>query len=213
MSRQNQPDSSDPIGAAWQAFEAEDFTRAETLFRSARSDPQRMNAARGGLIFVFVRTGRFDEARDECHSLQLEAQAGSNLEAEYTALHQLGIVERLAGDLEAALRVFSAEQNLILRLESPPLAVSANAFEQGIINARLGRFETARDLLQVSLEASQLCGDAMAEACALRGLGEIAGNQTMRRALLVQSAAAFERAGDETGALEVKAMLEGSQSH
>ena len=70
--------------------------------------------------------------------------------------------------------------------------------------------DDARDWLRTALEAGQLSGDAVAEACALRALGEIAANETMRKALLVQSVAAFERAGDELGALEVRAMLEDS---
>jgi tetratricopeptide (TPR) repeat protein len=161
-----------------------------------------------GLVYVYARTGRFDEARDECRSLQLEAQSNGDRHGEYVALHQLGMVERMAGQLELALEVFRVERVLIAALESPPLAVSANAYEQGILHAKLGRLEEGRQWLQTALEAGQLSGDAVAEACALRGLGELAANDTMRRALFVQSIAAFERAGDEIGALEVRALLE-----
>jgi tetratricopeptide (TPR) repeat protein len=167
-----------------------------------------MGGARMGLVYVYARTGRFDEARDECRSLQLEASANNDPHGEYIAVHQLGMVERMAGQFERALEVFGAERVLIAQLESPPLAVSANAYEQGILHAKLGRLEAARDWLQTALEAGVLSGDATAEACALRGLGEIAANDTMRKALFLQSIAAFERAGDEIGALEVKAMFE-----
>ena len=199
---------SDELARGWAAFEAEDFAASERFFRRARSEPASMNEARVGLIFVFVRTGRFELARDECHSMRLEAQALEDLQAEYAALHQLGIVERLAGSLEAALSVFAEERVLIARLESPPLAVSANAFEEGIIRARLGDLDGATHWLRIALESAQLAGDVTAEACALRGLGEIAANLTMRKALLMQSAAAFERAGDRFAVQEVRALLE-----
>jgi hypothetical protein len=199
---------SEELARGWAAFEAEDFVASERFFRRARNEVSTMNEARVGLIFVFVRTGRFDLARDECHSMRLEAQALGDLQAEYAAVHQFGIVERLAGDLEAALTIFAEERELIARLESPPLAVSANAFEEGILRARLGDLDGGRDWLRISLEAAQLVGDATAEACALRGLGEIAANGTMRKALLVQSAAAFERAGDDLAVQEVRALLE-----
>jgi tetratricopeptide (TPR) repeat protein len=195
------------LEAAWAAFEREEFSSAESLFRSARYDLETANAARMGLVYVFARTGRFDEARDECRSLQLEAQATGDRQLEYVAWHQLGMVERMAGEFSVALE---AERVLIALLEDPPLAVSANAYEQGILRAKLGRVDEARDWLRTALEAGQLSGDAVAEACALRALGEIAANETMRKALLVQSVAAFERAGDEIGALEVRAILEDS---
>jgi tetratricopeptide (TPR) repeat protein len=196
------------VTLGWMAFEAEDYTEAEREFRRARLEPSSANAARHGLVYVFAKTGRFDEARAECELLQLEAQATQNPEAEYIALHQLGMVERMAEKYITALEVFAREAEIITKLGHPPLAVSANAYEQGIIRAKLGRLEEARDWLRAALEAAQLAGDAIAEACAYRGLGEVAANDTMRLALLRQSLEAFQRGGDQIGASEIKAMLE-----
>lgn len=95
-----------PLETAWAAFEAEDFTRAERDFRRARLEPSLAAAARYGLVYVFARTGRFEEARSECHLLQLEAQSQNNPSSEYVALHQLGMVERMAGQLQTALQIF-----------------------------------------------------------------------------------------------------------
>jgi Flp pilus assembly protein TadD len=195
------------IQTAWAAFESEDFDRAEHEFRRARLEPGLAAEARHGLVYVFARTGRFEEARAECHLLQLEAQSQNNKSSEYVALHQLGMVERMAGQLETALGVFQKEQRMIQLLENPPLAVSANAYEQGIIYGKLERFDEARQWLLVSLEQAQLSGDPIAEACAYRGLGEVAANPTMRKAMLMQSLAAFQRGGDAIGAAEIEDLL------
>jgi tetratricopeptide (TPR) repeat protein len=198
---------SNGVTRGWMAFEAEDFASAEREFRRARLEPSTASAARHGLVYVFAKTGRFDDARTECELLQLEAQALNNLEAQYVALHQLGMVERMAEEYTTALKVFAQEAEIIAKLEHPPLAVSANAYEQGIIRAKLGRLTEARDWLNAALEAAQLSGDAIAEACAYRGLSEVAANDTMRLAFLRQSLAAFERGGDQIGANEVRTML------
>jgi Flp pilus assembly protein TadD len=195
------------IQTAWAAFESEDFERAEREFRRARLEPALARQARHGLVYVFARTGRFEEARAECHLLQLEAQSHNDKSSEYVALHQLGMVERMAGQFETALEVFGKEQQIIASLENPPLAVSANAYEQGIICGKLERYAEARQWLGVALEQAQLSGDPIAEACAYRGLGEVAANPTMRKAMLMQSLAAFERGGDALGAAEIKDLL------
>jgi tetratricopeptide (TPR) repeat protein len=195
------------IATAWAAFEAEDFTRAEQEFRKARFDPSTAAQARHGLVYVFARTGRFDDARSECDLLRLEAQSQSDLESEYVALHQLGMVERMAEQYQTALKIFEQEAKLLVLLENPPLAVSANAYEQGIIYGKLEQLSEARQWLSIALEQAQLCGDPIAEACAYRGLGEMAANPTMKKAMLLQSKAAFERGNDALGAAEIDDLL------
>jgi tetratricopeptide (TPR) repeat protein len=192
---------------AWAAFEAEDFTRSEQEFRKARLEPSTATDARHGLVYVFARTGRFDDARSECDLLRLEAQSRSDLVLEYVALHQQGMVERMAEEYQTALKIFIAEAKIIAQLENSPLAVSANAYEQGIIYGKLEQFPEARQWLGVALEQAQLSGDPIAEACAYRGLGEIAANPTMRKAMLLQSKAAFERGHDALGAAEIEDLL------
>jgi tetratricopeptide (TPR) repeat protein len=195
------------IQAAWAAFEAEQFAQAERDFRRARLEPALAAQARHGLVYVFARTGRFEEARAECHLLQLEAQSHNDKSSQYVALHQLGMVERMAGELHTALEIFRKEQAIIASLENPPLAVSANAFEQGIICGKLERYAESREWLALSLEQAQLSGDPIAEACAYRGLGEVAANPTMKKAMLMQSLAAFRRGNDALGAAEIEDLL------
>ena len=195
------------IATAWAAFENEDFTRAEHEFRKARLEPNTAIQARHGLVYVFARTGRFDDARSECDLLRLEAQSQSDLESEYVALHQLGMVERMAEQYQTALNIFMQEAKLLAKLENPPLAVSANAYEQGIIYGKLEQFVEARQWLGVALEQAQLSGDPIAEACAYRSLGEMAANPTMKKAMLLQSKAAFERGNDALGAAEIDDLL------
>ncbi len=196
------------LAKAWAAFEAEDFTRAEQEFRKARFEPSTASDARHGLVYVFARTGRFDDARSECDLLRLEAQSQSDLEGEYVALHQLGMVERMAEEYPTALKIFVQEAKIVAQLGNPPLAVSANAYEQGIIYGKLEQFPQARQWLGVALEQAQLAGDPIAEACAYRGLGEMAANATMKKAMLLQSKAAFERGNDALGAAEIEDLLE-----
>ena len=196
------------LARAWAAFEAEDFTQAELEFRRARFEPSLAVAARMGLASVFARTGRFEEARSECDLLRLEAQSQQDLQREYAALHQLGMVERMAEEYRAALEVFVQEATIIAKLENPPLAVSANAFEQGIIYGKLGQLPEARQWLGVALEQAQLANDPIAQACAYRGLGEVAANAIMRKTMLLQSKAAFERGNDLLGAAEIGDLLE-----
>ena len=196
------------LTAAWAAFHSEDFEAAEEAFWQSDATPDVTREARGGLVYVYARTGRFEEARDLCEALRLEAVALGDWALEYAALHQLGIVERLAGQFETALEVFALERTVIARLSQPPLAVCANAFESGVLHAKLGRLSVGRDWLRIALESAQLCGDLGAQASVLRALGEVAANVTMRRALLTQSFAAFLEAGDEPSALEVKTLLE-----
>ena len=196
------------LAKAWAAFEAEDFERAEQEFRKARFEPSTATEARRGLVYVFARTGRFDQARSESDLLRLEAQSCSDLVLEYVALHQQGMVERMAEEYLTALKIFRAEAKIIAQLENPPLAVSANAYEQGIIYGKLEQSLEARQWLGVALEQAQLSGDPIAEACAYRGLGEMAANATMRKAMLLQSKAAFERGNDALGAIEIEDLLE-----
>ncbi len=197
-----------PLERAWDAFHREDFEAAEHLFRQCNRTTQEAREARSGLVYVYARTGRFEEARDACESLHLEALAVEDAGLEYAALHQLGIVERLEGNFARALEVFAQERAVIARLGQPPLPVCANAFETGVLHGKLGQVDAARDWLRIALEAAQLAGDAGAEGSCLRALGELAANVTMRRALYVQSAMAFERAGDEESALEVQMLVE-----
>ncbi len=196
------------LARAWAAFESEDFKRAEQEFRKARLEPSTASQARQGLVYVFARTGRFDEARSECDLLRLEAQSRLDLDLEYVALHQLGMVERMAEAYQTALKIFAQEAKIIAQLGNPPLVVSANAFEQGIIYGKLEQLQEARQWLGVALEQAQLSGDEIAQACAYRGLGEVAANPTMRKAMLLQSKAAFERGNDLLGAAEIGDLLE-----
>ena len=196
------------LAAGWAAFHAEDFEAAEEAFWQSDGTPSVTREARGGLVYVYARTGRFIEAREGCEALRLEAVALGDLALEYAALHQLGIVERLAGQFETALEVFASERTVIASLGQPPLARCANAFESGVLHAKLGRLKLGRDWLRIALESAQLTGDLGAQASVLRALGEVASNVTMRRALLTQSRAAFVEHGDRDSALEVEALLE-----
>ena len=73
------------LAAAWAAFYDEDFAAAEEAFWQSDATPEVTREARGGLVYVYARTGRFDEARDGCEALRLEAVALGDSALEYAA--------------------------------------------------------------------------------------------------------------------------------
>ncbi len=86
---------------AWAAFEREDWTQAEALYREILSafilTSVERQEARFGLGYVLAYVQRFDEARELFVSLREQAAAGDDLAFEHVALHQVGMVERMAG--------------------------------------------------------------------------------------------------------------------
>ena len=188
---------------AWAAFERGDFAGAEVLFRS-------LPAGEGdlGLGYVLAASGRYGEARRLY--TRRRADAAGNLAREHVFLHQLGMVERMAGELRAALRCFQQEATLITALGEPPLAVCTNAYELGTVWQELGEPQRARTHFEQALSAGRACGDFTALGCAERGLGDWhAAHSEQTVAVLHWRAAlnAFLTAGDEIGAQEIRERL------
>ncbi len=118
------------------------------------------------------------------------------------ALHQVGMVLRMAGRLEEALGVFQEEAGL---LPEDPLARSANHYEQGYVLLLLGEREESRQHLEAALALAQRVGDAMAEAVAHRGLMEW--HLEAARAHRREALRLFQEAQDPKGAEEVERLF------
>ncbi len=164
------------LDEAWAAFERKDHAEAERLYQSvlgdaARSDEEQ-GGARFGLGYVLAFTGRHDEARGCFEALHQEALERQDLEAAHRALHQVGMVERLAGRWASARQTFERERTLIAQLGDPDLAVSINAYELGLVALHEGRMEASRVWFERSLTCAQRTTDLVAVDCAHRGLGD-----------------------------------------
>lgn len=149
---------------------------------------------------------RFEEAREACRTLLAEAEG----DMRHIALHQLGMVERLAGELPRALALF--EQELALLSPEDAAALSANGYERALLRLKLGCVAEAETLAAQALDEAQRSGDAVCIGCAWRLMGEIAARQNRPDAAAQawrESMQAFLRAGDPVGAQEVQRLLDG----
>ena len=200
---------------AWAAFQREDWTQTEALYREILSAPiltsVERQGARFGLGYVLAYAQRFDEARELFVSLREQAAAGDDLAFEHVALHQVGMVERMAGHWEAAQDCFERERELIARLGNAPLAVAVNAYELGTVEQHLGRHGEAKAWLDLSLTCAGRTDDLIAVGCAHRGLGDwhSAQGQTGEALSCWRSAhASFLAAGDDRAASDVERRIQ-----
>ena len=201
----------DAMTRAWAAFEREDWTQAEALYCEILNDPiltsLEQQGARFGLGYVLAYVQRFDEAREIFASLREQAAAGDDLAFEHVALHQVGMVERMAGHWEVAQDCFERERELIARLGNAPLAVAVNAYELGTVAQHLGRYGEAKAWLDLSLTCAERTDDLIAVGCAHRGLGDwhSAQGQIEEALSCWRSAhASFLAAGDDRAASDVE---------
>ena len=201
----------DAMTRAWAAFEREDWTQAEALYREILSAPiltsVERQGARFGLGYVLAYAQHFDEARELFVSLREQAAAGDDLAFEHVALHQVGMVERMAGHWEAAQDCFERERELIARLGNAPLAVAVNAYELGTVAQHLGRYGEAKAWLDLSLACAERTDDLIAAGCAHRGLGDRSSAQGQIEEALScwrSAHASFLAAGDDRAASDVE---------
>lgn len=164
------------IEAGWAAFTAGDFPQAEAIFDALLANPAHAgeghHMARFGLGYVWAHTERYGEARTVYETLEEEALAQGDAWAAHRARHQVGMVERLAGNWIAAQACFEAERRMIEALGSPDLPVSVNAYELGVLAMHLGEQDQARAWLDVCLETAARTPDRVAVGCAHRALGD-----------------------------------------
>lgn len=202
------------IEAGWAAFSAGDFAGAEELFATLLEDPAQAgeghDLARFGLGYVWAHTDRFPQARSAYQTLVREAQARGDGGAAHRAQHQLGMVERLAGDWPAAQRCFEVERQMIEALGCPDLSVSVNAYELGIVALHLGESVQAKAWLDLCLMTARRTTDRVAVGCAHRALGDWHDAQGESRAATAHwraAAAAFAEADDPQAIADLQGRL------
>ncbi|EYB69443.1 hypothetical protein DEIPH_ctg006orf0008 [Deinococcus phoenicis] len=197
------------LGDVWQAIDEARFAEARALLEAdpalLASDPGQM-----ALGYALAHEGQFGGAREVYGRLR-NTHAGQPWE--HVPLHQLGMVERLAGDPAAALRLFDEERALIERLPEVDRAFkrAVNGYELGVNRLALGQVAEARATLAAALADAQQADDPLTLGCVHRALGDMAaqtGDPDGARAEYEQAATLFEEAGDEWAAAEARARRE-----
>ena len=204
----------DTLNLAWAAFEREEYVGSERTFRDLLAMPaltiSERQQARFGLGYALAFLQQFEEARNLFDPLRPEARAGGDPGAEHRALHQVGMVERLAGNWGAAQDCFERERDLIAHLGNGDLAVAINAYELGLTSLKLGQTEQAKAWPDLSLNRAERTDDLIAVGCAHRGLGdwyERSGQQKETRACWRAARASFLAAGNEKATSDVERRL------
>lgn len=164
------------LNDAWNLFDSGNFLGAEELYKKCYEqigmiEVETFNAIIMGLIYTETFLGKFEEARKYGIILLNEAQ---NDEDKHVAIHQLGMVERMAGNYAAAMSLFVEENGLIINsFPGDKLKMSANLYEQGYVAMKMQNYEHAKYAMNMSLECAIEAKDDMCIGCAFRGMGEI----------------------------------------
>ncbi len=203
------------LDAAFQAFDEDRLDEAEALYHQCLAlvtghDSDDYRQIIHMMAFVKSHQGDYAEATRLYLELRDHARQHGDTMSESVALHQLGMVERLAARYPAALDYFAQERQL---LQAQPIQhwthFSANSYEHGYVALLQGDLPRAKDWMRRALDEAAQAQDMMCRGCALRGLGEIqaqSGDYQAAREHLSASATAFRAAGEERGAAQVEVL-------
>ena len=198
---------------AWEKFESGDYKGAEALYlaclqQTGSADAERYSAVLMGLVYTESFLEKYDEARRYGRRLLQEAK---NAADQHVALHQLGMVERMAGNLPEAMRLFLEEERVICAsFPDDDLRLAANLYEQAYVVFKRGELSKAEGVMRASLDRAAAAKDEMCMGCSFRGLGEIlkaAGRADEAGACFGKAIAAFTKAGDGIAVEEIRNML------
>jgi tetratricopeptide (TPR) repeat protein len=202
---------------AFTAFDNQQFAQAELLYLQALQKHVETKGdcyknALNGLAFTYCLQNKFERARKLYKSLYKLVGNQNDLKWQAITLHQLGMVERLAGNLKEAQQIFQEEYNFrVLNIPNDLAGFSANQYEQGYLYLKLGDLTQAEKIMLRALEIAQQAKDSMCIGCCYRGLGEVylsLGSLSLAEETFVLSIQAFEQAGDDIAVAEVKRLLE-----
>ena len=197
---------------AWKQFDSGNAVGAEALYcqclvHADTLDRATLSSVYMGLIYAESFLGKFQEAR---HYAALLLQGARNNEDLHIALHQSGMVERMAGNYEAAMALFQREYTLIRdAFSGEDVLLAANLYEQGILYMNSDDFARAQELMKQSLTHALASQDPMCIGCSHRGLGEIlykGGQFSQADTFFVKAISAFQSAGDPLAVQEVEAL-------
>jgi tetratricopeptide (TPR) repeat protein len=212
--RERQHGTMEPITQAWAYFEREDYLEAEQAFRTLLQSADTLEGqqqARYGLGYVLAFANRFDEATDIFNTVRVISLEHHDRVGEHRAVHQLGMVARMAEHWITAKKYFEEEHVLIEALGNEDLAVAINAYEQGMVRLQLpNEWNTSKAWFERSLKHALRSDDLIAIACAHRGMGDWHWAQAdvqSATASFTSSRDAFASAKDVKGVTETEQRL------
>lgn len=206
------------INQAFELFDKGHLIEAEELYNRCLSEIEETDSSEyiqvlHGLGYVKASLNKFDEARSLYKELISIALSYKDKRNHCIAVHQLGMVERLAENFDQALKVFQSEMELLKEYEiESPLSISANLYEQGYVHLRLNHVDEADKIMVESLIYAKLSEDAMTLGCAYRGLGEICqtkGKFYEAKEFFYKAKEAFGKTGDPIAIKEIDTLLLG----
>lgn len=198
------------LQSAWKLFDSGDIVGAEALYLQCLSnsdtlDSDTLSSIYMGLIYTECFLGRFQEARKYTSLLLQESRNDEDL---HIALHQSGMVERMAGNYEGAMTLFQQELTFIQEaFPKEDVLFAANLYEQGILCMNMDDSAKAQELMNRSLTYALASRDPMCLGCSYRGLGEIlhkSGQISQADACFLNAISAFQSAGDPIAVQEVE---------
>ena len=136
-------------------------------------------------------------------------------ENEHIAYHQLAMVYREMNDFQTALSYIEKEREVIEQdFSGDYLKYSVNDYEQGYLRLKLCQLVEAEFYMHQSLDSALKTDDLIAQACAYRGLGEIYRKLDSSKChdCFSHAIQLFDKAGDEIGAEEVRALIDNKKS-
>ena len=143
------------------------------------------------------------------------AISSQDKENEHIGYHQLAMVYREMNDYQTALSYIEKEREVIEdSFSEDALKSSVNKYEQGYLRFKIGEIEKSIMYMEQSLKQALQTDDLIAQACAYRGLGEIYRKLDSSKSYDYFSHAIklFDKAGDEIGAEEVRALIDNKKS-
>ena len=160
-----------------------------------------------------------EQKYNECLSIYQRyidlARTKSDPENEHIGYHQLAMVYREMNEFQTALFYIEREQKVIEEaFTEDTLKSSVNNYEQGYLRLKLGQLVEAEFYMQQSLDSALKTDDLIAQACAYRGLGEIYRKLDSSKChdCFSHAIQLFDKAGDEIGAEEVRALIDHKKS-
>ena len=202
------------VAKAWQLFDSGAIDAAEMLYldcyrHASSSNHDTYTSVLMGLVYVESFLEKDDEARKYAEILVSIANSD---EERHVAIHQYGMIERMAGNYSNAKTLFQQEMELICKtFADNDLILSANLYEQAYVELKTGNINLAEEIMKLSLEHAVKAKDGICIGCAYRGIGEIVkirSNALQAKKWFYKAIEAFMDAGDLIAVEEVKVLAE-----
>lgn len=202
------------LDKAWQLFDSGAIEAAERVYLDCYRQVNSANyevyiSVLMGLIYVESFLEKFDEARKYAEIL---VRIANSDEERHIAIHQYGMVERMAGNYSDARTLFRQEADLINKaFADNDLILSANFYEQAYVELKTGNIDLAEEIMKLSLEHAIKAKDSICIGCAYRGMGEIfkvRSNAELAMQWFYKAIEVFSDAGDLVAVEEVKVLAE-----